>query len=73
MRKRMKQVWSRYRRIPARPFLMAYLATMGLIALWADRTEVALACVGALLTLSEYGPSDNKGPHTPSAPASDGA
>ena len=28
---------------------------LGMMALWADRSEVVLGCIGALLTLSEYG------------------
>ena len=29
--------------------------SLGIMALWADRSEVVLGCIGALLTLSEYG------------------
>ena len=35
--------------------LALYLAALGIMALWADRSEVVLGCIGALLTLSEYG------------------
>ena len=31
------------------------LAALRIMALWADRSEVVLGCIGALLTLSEYG------------------
>ena len=43
---------------PPRPIpgkLALYLAALGIMALWADRSEVVLGCIGALLTLSEYG------------------
>ena len=38
-----------------RKVLALYLAALGMMALWADRSEVVLGCIGALLTLSEYG------------------
>lgn len=40
-----------------------YLAGLGILALWADRSEVVLGCVGALLTLSGCGrPTQDKPP-----------
>lgn len=43
------------RTIRLRTALALYLAALGIMALWADRSEVVLGCIGALLTLSEYG------------------
>lgn len=43
------------RTIRLRTALALYLASLGIMALWADRSEVVLGCIGALLTLSEYG------------------
>ena len=40
--------------------VMCYLAILGIAGLWVDRSEVVLACLGALLTLLGYGPSDKK-------------
>lgn len=65
-RKRMRRMKSRLARYRAscrtmcrtirlRTALALYLAALGIMALWADRSEVVLGCIGALLTLSEYG------------------
>lgn len=61
--RRMKSRLARYRAscrtmcrtIRLRTALALYLAALGIMALWADRSEVVLGCIGALLTLSEYG------------------
>ncbi|MFQ9020378.1 MAG: hypothetical protein ACLR6J_00905 [Parabacteroides merdae] len=61
--RRMKARLARYRAscrtmcrtIRLRTALALYLAALGIMALWADRSEVVLGCIGALLTLSEYG------------------
>ncbi|GGJ81198.1 hypothetical protein GCM10007084_01310 [Parabacteroides faecis] len=36
-------------------WLVCYLVILDVMALWTDRTEIVLACIGALLTLSGYG------------------
>lgn len=41
-------------RITSRRWLVYYLVILGMTALWADRTEIVLASIGALLTLSGY-------------------
>lgn len=46
---------TRCRMMCLRKVLALYLAALGMMALWADRSEVVLGCIGALLTLSEYG------------------
>lgn len=39
-------------------WLMCYLVILTLLAFWADRTEIVLACIGALLTLFQCSPVD---------------
>ena len=61
--RKMKSLLTRYREscrmmcrmMCLRKVLALYLAALGMMALWADRSEVVLGCIGALLTLSEYG------------------
>ena len=50
---RRKRKW--LRRVISRKWLVCYLVILGMTALWADRTEIVLASIGALLTLSGYG------------------
>ena len=38
--------------------LRLYLMVLGLLALWEGRSEVVLGCLGALLTLSGYGDTE---------------
>lgn len=55
--RRYRKSWrTKCRTMRLRKALALYLAVLGIMALWADRSEVVLGCVGALLTLSEYGP-----------------
>ena len=49
---RRKRKW--LRRVISRKWLVCYLVILGMTALWADRTEIVLASIGALLTLSGY-------------------
>ena len=52
---RYRKSWrTKCRTMRLRKALALYLAVLGIMALWADRSEVVLGCVGALLTLSEY-------------------
>lgn len=70
----MKNLLSRYREscrtmcrtMHLRKASALYLAVLGIMALWADRSEVVLGCVGALLTLSEYGRATKDKPPPPS-------
>ncbi|GKG72936.1 hypothetical protein CE91St1_20790 [Parabacteroides goldsteinii] len=58
---RRKRKW--LRRVISRKWLVCYLVILGMTALWADRTEIVLASIGALLTLSGYenDPGKNSG------------
>ncbi len=69
--RKMKSLLTRYREscrtrcrmMCLRKVLALYLAGLGIMALWADRSEVVLGCVGALLTLSGCGrPTQDKPP-----------
>lgn len=62
-----KRMWSHRATSPR--WLGCYLVILGLLALWADRTEIVLACIGALLTLSDYGkPPVTNSPSEPATP-----
>ena len=54
----------------SRKWLVWYLVILGTTASWADRTEIVLACIGALLTLSGYGSGsgESSGSSLPSQP-----
>ena len=57
---RRKRKW--LRRVISRKWLVCYLVILGMTALWADRTEIVLASIGALLTLGyENDPGKNSG------------
>ncbi|WP_303019295.1 hypothetical protein [Parabacteroides goldsteinii] len=57
-------------RIISRRWLVCYLVILGMTALWADRTEIVLASIGALLTLSGCGndSGEDSGNSLPSRP-----
>lgn len=54
-------------RLCNRHCLALYLMVLGAAALWAGRSEVVVACLGALLTLLGYGTSP-PGKKKPAAP-----
>ncbi len=54
----------------SRKWFVWYLVILGMTALWADHTEIVLASIGALLTLSGCGngSGENSGNSLPSQP-----
>lgn len=58
-------------RLGRKEALALYLAVLGMLALWADRSEIVLGCIGALLTLLGYGPGGKQPPPSPDGASMD--